>query len=91
MLFILWICFGAGQIDNVMSMHLICLFLFRMLDLNLMFVVFCRFVSQYKILVLHLYSHLGALPVACDWLVFISSTKVTGRISASGISFYILN
>uniref|UniRef100_A0A7C9ARA7 Phagocyte signaling-impaired protein n=1 Tax=Opuntia streptacantha TaxID=393608 RepID=A0A7C9ARA7_OPUST len=26
-----------------------------------------RFVSQYKILVLHLYSHLGALPVACDW------------------------
>ncbi|KAL2899246.1 N-terminal acetyltransferase B complex auxiliary subunit NAA25 [Bienertia sinuspersici] len=26
-----------------------------------------RFVSQYKILLLHLYSHLGALPVAYEW------------------------
>lgn len=26
-----------------------------------------RFVSQYKILLLHLYSYFGALPVACEW------------------------
>lgn len=31
--------------------------------------LFYRFVSQYKITLLHLYSHLGALPVAYEWLV----------------------
>lgn len=33
-------------------------------------VLLYRSVSQYKIILLHLYSHLGALPVAYEWLVF---------------------